>query len=627
LDRPIVYPAQLPTDTVFLSGWKSAVYGVGHLAQAALGTPTAVSGLALTATGPASLTVNVGPGSIYIYGAIDATSYGSLIADPNNVVKQGILAATVQLAITPPATAGFSQIYLVQVSYTDTDGGSTVLPYYNSVNPSVPFSGPSNNGLPQYTMRFAQLNVSLKQGIAAATGSQVTPTPDSGFTGLYAITVANGQATITSANFATYVGAPFIPLTLPQIPLAIQQQLGNYAVDTGTANALAITLPAYTTLVAGLALRIKKGASANTGAVTLNINGGGATSATWSDGSALGLGDWPASAIGEGVYDGAVFRLNGPLGPGIFRRVSDTNVGPYYGVATGTADAILVATPAPGLVAYRDGQLYMVKIASNNATTTPTMSISGLGVLPITRADGTPCAANDLLAGADVLFSNIGGTALQIVGLATSSLPASRARGFFTSTTFTVPSGVYNIKSVKVWGAGGGGGGSTGINTSSAGGGGGGYTNAFQVPVTPGQVITVTIGAGGTGGVGAGNGTAGGDSDFGSTTAVHATGGGGGGGGNAGAQGVGGVGSVWQITLNGRYGNIPTFIGGVGVGGQGGAAPLATSIFPLQVATSTGLDGGNGIVPGGGANGACTGSSSSTHTGGVGGDGFIVIEY
>lgn len=64
--------------------------------------------------------------------------------------------------------------------------------------------------------------------------------------------------------------------------------------------------------------------------------------------------------------------------------------------------------------------------------------------------------------------------------------------------TYTVPAGVTSIN-VKMWG-GGGGGGAPGGWTYGYAGGGGGYTSG-TIAVTPGQVLTVMVGAGGVSGV------------------------------------------------------------------------------------------------------------------------------
>src|SRR5690606_25492143 len=99
--------------------------------------------------------------------------------------------------------------------------------------------------------------------------------------------------------------------------------------------------------------------------------------------------------------------------------------------------------------------------------------------------------------------------------------------------TWVVPQGVTAI-GIDVWGAGGGGGGTYShvINYSSprAGGGGGGAYSYVQLPVTPGEILTIEVGAGGAGGLGSNDGAAGGASSvsIASTVVVSADGGQGG---------------------------------------------------------------------------------------------------
>jgi len=184
--------------------------GLGLLALDILGSGPAAFGFACTATSPAGLNVQVAPGRIYSLQNVDNSAYSSLAADTaHQILKQGTLPDAITLGCPAPATAGFSINYLVQVAYQDQDTDLAVLPYYNSSNPSVPNSGVGNNGVAQATTRKGVAAVTVKAGTAAATGSQTTPAPDTGNSGLYVVTVANGQSTITSGNISVYVGAPF----------------------------------------------------------------------------------------------------------------------------------------------------------------------------------------------------------------------------------------------------------------------------------------------------------------------------------------------------------------------------------------------------------------------------------
>ncbi len=71
---------------------------------------------------------------------------------------------------------------------------------------------------------------------------------------------------------------------------------------------------------------------------------------------------------------------------------------------------------------------------------------------------------------------------------------------FDASGSFTVPAGVYELFCTAAAGGGGGGGQNGGGQGAGGGGGGGTYCEDVRIPVTPGDVLTITIGAGGAGG-------------------------------------------------------------------------------------------------------------------------------
>ena len=218
MERRIIYAGQIPQTADLLGTNVNTMVGIAKLAEAIMGTSTLFSGLACTATSPASLAVNVAPGQVYALANIDDSAYGSLSADTSHqILKQGIVLDTTTLSTPAPSTSGYSVVYLVQAKFTETDTTAVVLPYYNSVDPTNAWSGPSNAGTAQNTVRSGECTLSIKSGIAALTGTQQTPTPDAGYTGLYTVTVANGQSTVTSSNISLYSGAPFINDTIQNL--------------------------------------------------------------------------------------------------------------------------------------------------------------------------------------------------------------------------------------------------------------------------------------------------------------------------------------------------------------------------------------------------------------------------
>ncbi len=240
MDRNIVYPSSIPLDTDLLSVNKNTMIGLGFLIQAVLGTNTVADGLTCQPTSPASMNVVIGPGSIAQLGPVDTAAYGSIAADPTDLImKMGINVAPASFSMTTPASVGQSINYLIEATLQETDASPVVLPYYNAANPAQSFSGPANSGAAQNTLRTQRVQLQLKSGLPANTGSQATPAADSGWMGLYQISVAYGQTQITAASIALTPNAPFLLWKLPSLRpgfgSGVQsfQSSGNFVVPVG----------------------------------------------------------------------------------------------------------------------------------------------------------------------------------------------------------------------------------------------------------------------------------------------------------------------------------------------------------------------------------------------------------
>ena len=215
MDRNLVYPGSIPLDSDLLSLNRHTMVALGALAQAALGTTMVADGLACA---PSGLGVSVGPGAITQFSVVDAQAYGSLSADAATpLVKMGVNLGATAFALTAPTTSGQSINYLIQATLQESDAGATVLPYYNAANPALAYAGPNNSGVAQNTQRIQRVQLQLKSGAPAVTGSQTTPPVDNGWVGLYVITVVQGQTLVVSGNIATLPTAPFLAFKLPQL--------------------------------------------------------------------------------------------------------------------------------------------------------------------------------------------------------------------------------------------------------------------------------------------------------------------------------------------------------------------------------------------------------------------------
>ena len=250
MDRTEVYVGALPRAEDFLGAVKNAYYAIGHLAEAVIGsaTGTNINGFQIAATGTPSMSVTIGRGSIYETQEVDATNaYGVLGTDTNTILKQGINYSPVTLTCTAPSTSGYSQYYLVQVSFAEADANAVVLPYFNSGSPTTPLNGPGGAGSSNYTVRQDQAVVSLVAGTAAPTGSQTIPSPSAGAYGLWVILVSNSTTSITgngsgAGQWAVYASAPTFPnlQNMPGRLLNVQyfKTGGTYTPTTGANSAI-----------------------------------------------------------------------------------------------------------------------------------------------------------------------------------------------------------------------------------------------------------------------------------------------------------------------------------------------------------------------------------------------------
>ncbi|MDE1009656.1 MAG: hypothetical protein OSB38_28755, partial [Paraburkholderia fungorum] len=275
------YVGQQVYEWAFSAQAQYTMTSIAKVCAALFGTGGTVNGLACTPTSPATMTVQIGAGEIYQIEPLEATTCGTLPANTTNtILKQGIQLGTFTTGtFATPGTSGQSINYLIEAQYQDSDisldpttGNSpVVLQFYNSTNPSTPWSGPNNSGSTSNTFRDGVIAYTIKPGVAAATGSQVTPSPDTGWIGLWVVTVPFGASTLTSANIAQYTGAPVLPNGILQSIIT-----GNltYGVDNGTANTYQATFPIpVTTLTDGMDVWVKI-KTANTGASTFTPNPG-----------------------------------------------------------------------------------------------------------------------------------------------------------------------------------------------------------------------------------------------------------------------------------------------------------------------------------------------------------------
>ena len=217
MDRPIIYPLENPAVEDLLYGWQRTLVSISKLAMTVLGpSPFGawLEGFALTPSG--GLSVQLATGQIYAQASIDASYYGVLPPDTNQILRQYILDSVSTFTLAAPTVSGQSQTWLVQIAPLTQDTGEQVLQYFDISNPEVAFGGQGNTGVAQGTIRQDTCAVTAISGAPGPTGSQEFPALSGGAIGGYYVTIAEGQTTITAADISVVPNAaPFISLKLP----------------------------------------------------------------------------------------------------------------------------------------------------------------------------------------------------------------------------------------------------------------------------------------------------------------------------------------------------------------------------------------------------------------------------
>lgn len=326
------------------------------------------------------------------------------------------------------------------------------------------------------------------------------------------------------------------------------------------------------------------------------------------------LGEFIADYSGSSALDnGDIATLEASFSAAL-KGLLSTNIWHYGASDTGAMDA-MVFTVTPTISSYATPTCLIVRPAFSNTGATPvTINVNGLGVKQVVNVDGSQLQYQQIIAGGvTLLFYD--GTKFQLIasyfpyklsntrlGYPGGNIVPPGFMGIFgngywqvmsqiggdTAKNWTVPAGIRALR-VRVIGSGG-----------QNGGSGGGYAHGV-FNVSPGQVISRTLGSGsGTTSFGAllsatGGADAGGTPGAGTGGDFQATGGvgkSGDGGGAAGSQlGDGG---------NGYYGGGGVGLGNVYDSGYGGGSAFGPiSFLYAELTTWGGLDcAGNVAKPG-----------------------------
>lgn len=205
-------------------------------------------------------------------------------------------------------------------------------------------------------------------------------------------------------NFINVSGLTPSDGDLLQLARSARTQKVNFAVDTGSVNALSIALdPPLLAYRQGLPIRVLV-ANTNTGPATINVNGLGPRPVKRANAANLVGGDIQAGGIAEMVDDGTSFQVVNFLGA-IGGTVNNYTTDIPYVADTSVTPNVITANYAPPITEppLIPGDLILVKVANEN-TGAVTITVNALAGKPVNRNDGQPLQARDLVVNETILL-------------------------------------------------------------------------------------------------------------------------------------------------------------------------------------------------------------------------------
>lgn len=628
--------------TIAASGASGTVTSVGLSAPAMFtvtNSPVTSSGtLTLTYSGTALPAANGGTGqTTYTDGQLlIGNSVGNTLSKATLTAGSGVSISNGNGSITISATGSGGTVTsvgwtggIVSIANSTTTPAFTIagtsggIPYFSSASTWASSGALTANALmigggagvaPSTTATGTGVLTALGTAVGSAgafvTNGGVLGTPQSGtLTNCTGLPISTGVSGL-GANVATFLATP----SSANLSAAMTDETGSGLLVFGTSPSL--TTPALAGETFSTSATVTAGTnSQGQGALTSDYN---VVTTAASNPSGVTL---PTATTGRRVI--VVNKGANPVS--------------VYPATGGTIDALAlnaaITLPVNGVMEFNASSTTQWYSTVNSITSTGaltgTVAVANGGTGQTTYTDGQLLIGNTtgntltkatLTAGTGISITN-GAGSITIAGSASAT--GANGQVFTGNGTFTIPTGVTALKVTVV---GGGGAGEAAVLASSAnwngaGGGGGGTAIKYLTGLTPGNTLSVTVGAA------AGNSTV----ASGTQTISTITGGGGGNAGTAAPySGAGGTATGGDANIAGGDGGGRTINANYSFGGSGGTSLLSTAArggvssgTPDNSAYKNGTA-GKSYGGGGGGGGYASGGNG---TGGAGASGVVIIEW
>lgn len=214
MDRRTVYLNQIPYETDVLETSQFGMEALGLFIRDVIGEAQQAAGFECVPTSPASMAVEVGPGRLYKFVALESSDWGDFDSngglpadtDPDHfIMKQAKIRDTTTFPITAPATVGHSRKDVIEAEFVEEDDAPTSTAFFNTSSPGTPRAENVSR------RRRLKVNLYIITGVSGA--SPAIPATTAGRVPLWVVTSQQGDTTLTAPDIAEHPDAPFLAVS------------------------------------------------------------------------------------------------------------------------------------------------------------------------------------------------------------------------------------------------------------------------------------------------------------------------------------------------------------------------------------------------------------------------------